>query len=433
MRVLFVSSSPLKKEISIGNTFINLFDGMDDVELASIYTRSGTPDSEISQAFCLTEKMLINNILKKTPMGKQIINEKITAEESNKNTSVAPIEEDSKSVKFAKAKRWTLLFWAQDLIWKIGRWKKSKELTEFIKDFNPDIVFTVLSNSCYLNNLILHTVKVSGAPLVLYAWDNNYSMKQFMFSPLRWIKHFIDRKSMRKLAKKADLFYVISEVQKQDYEKAFKKQCTVLTKGFDFDKPMPVYSQSNKPLQLVFTGNIGMNRWKSLSHIANVLERINENGIKAQLRIYTGNTLTDDMKKALIKGESSFVMGSVPSSQVEKIQTDADFLIHVEAQDLKNKLLVRQSFSTKLVDYFAKAKPIVAYGPKDVASIDHLIRNNCALVADSEDELYEKLFDMIENKELLDTLSTQAWKCGQVHHSKTKIHNMLTTDFKNII
>ena len=56
MKILFVSSSPLKKEISIGNTFINLFNGMEDVELASIYTRSGAPDKEISRAFCITEK-----------------------------------------------------------------------------------------------------------------------------------------------------------------------------------------------------------------------------------------------------------------------------------------------------------------------------------------------------------------------------------------
>ena len=66
LRILFVSSSPLKKEISVGNTFINLFKDMEDVELASIYTRSGVPDAEISSAFCITEKMLIKNFLKKT-------------------------------------------------------------------------------------------------------------------------------------------------------------------------------------------------------------------------------------------------------------------------------------------------------------------------------------------------------------------------------
>lgn len=422
MRVLFVSSSPLRKDVSIGNTFINLFEGMKDVELASIFTRVGVPDTEISQAFCITEKMIINNMLKKSPVGKKI---EIPRGEDAASKNIV---KDSQGVKFVKARRWTIFFWIQDLIWKIGRWKKSKELKGFIEEYKPDVIFSVLSNSCYLNDLILHTVKLSGAKLVLFAWDNNYSLRQFMFSPLRWIKHFIDRRSMRKTVKRADTLYVISNAQKKDYEKAFKKECKVLTKGADFEGEAPTKESYNSPLQLVFTGNVGLNRWKSLAHIANVLEKINRDGVKAQLRIYTGNSLTKKMDKALNKGESSFVMGSVPSSEVPKIQREADFLVHVEAQDLKNRLLLRQSFSTKLVDYFSQARPILAYGPKNVASIEHLISNECALVADNEEELYEKLTRILNDKKALDDLSLQAWLCGQNNHSKQDIQNMLIKD-----
>ena len=90
---------------------------------------------------------------------------------------------------------------------------------------------------------------------------------------------------MRKVVEKADLFYVISEVQKIDYEKAFKKECKVLTKSADFSGEAPVKVHYNKPLQMVFTGNIRMNRWKSLANIANVLEKINKDSVKVQLRI----------------------------------------------------------------------------------------------------------------------------------------------------
>ena len=236
----------------------------------------------------------------------------------------------------------------QNLVWRIGRWK-SPELKKFVEEFNPDIVFTVLFGSPFLNRLILHVTSLSNKKLVLYAWDNNYSLKQFMLSPLRWINHFINRNSMRKVAKKAELFYVISNVQKTDYEKAFKKDCKVLTKAADFSEKPSLKTVYSKPLQLVYTGNIALNRWKTLSEIANVLENINKDGVKAQLRIYTGNSLTDKMNKALNRGESSFVMGSVSADEVLKIQNEADMLVHVESKDLKNRLLVRQSFSTKIV------------------------------------------------------------------------------------
>ena len=256
MRILFVSASPLKKEISIGNTFISLFEGAKDVELASICTREGSPDPKISRCFCITEKMLISNLLRKTPVG-------TTMKAQDKTQKPLQNPTEKMAFRLVKRSRLTVFFWMQDLVWILGNWKSS-ELKSFVQEYNPDIIFTVLSNSVFLNNLILHIHSLSNAKLVIYAWDNNYSMKQFMLSPLRWIKHFIDRASMRKLARKADLFYVISDVQKIDYEKSFRKECKLLTKDADFSEPPLCKEQYNIPLQLIFTGNIAVNRWRSL-------------------------------------------------------------------------------------------------------------------------------------------------------------------------
>lgn len=420
MKILFISNVPLKKEISMGNTFINLFADLENKKLASVFTRVGTPDSEIDCAFCITEKMMIKNWIKGTPVGKLVI-------PTVENEEIQNTVSEQSIIDFMKSQRWTVFFWMQDLVWKLGKWKSS-ELKEFVEEYDPDIVFTVLSNSVFLNNLILHVHSLSKAKLVLYAWDNNYSLKQFMFSPLRWIKHFIDRASMRKLAAKADLFYVISEVQKKDYEKSFCKKCVVLTKGADFSRPADVKMQYNDPLQLVFTGNIGLNRWKSLRIIADALESINEDGVKAQLWIYTATPLTKQMEKALNRGESSRIMGSVPASEVARIQKDADMLVHVEALDLKNRLTVRQSFSTKIVDYLKAARPILAVGPKDVASIDHLIRNDCAIVADNQKELEDKLRAIITDTSVLEDAVNKAYECGRKYHNKQDIQTMLIAD-----
>lgn len=424
MRILFISASPLRKEISIGNTFLNLFDDTEIIELASICTRRGNPDSKISKCFCITETMLISNLLKRTPVG-TVVNTQEKMQEALQSKS------EKTAIQLIKSIRWTIFFWMQDLVWKVGRWK-SPELKKFVEKYDPDIIFTVLSNSVFLNNLILHIYSLSKAKLVLYAWDNNYSLQQFMFSPLRWIKHFIDRASMRKLASKADLFYVISEIQKKDYEKSFHKTCSVLTKGADFSEPPAFKGQYNTPLQLVFTGNIALNRWKSLKLIADALESINKEGILAQLRIYTATSITKKMDKALNRGESSFLMGSVPASEVADIQEKSDILVHVEALDLKNKLTVRQSFSTKIVDYLKVARPILAVGPKDVASIEHLIRNDCATVASNRKELEDKLRAVLSNEFELNRLAQNAYECGKRHHNKQDIQTMLMNDLREV-
>lgn len=419
MRILFISSSPIQREISIGNTFLNVFDGIDDVEFASICTKTGTPDPLISRCFCITEKMLINNLLGKGKAGKEL---------ELKNPEITTsTEKDSQTTTFVKRWRWSIFFWIQNTLWRLGRWK-SHELKTFVEEYRPDIIFTVLSDKIFMNRLICHVISLANAKTVVYAWDNNYSMKKLSFSPFEWITHFCNRYHMRNTVAKADMLYVISDVQKQDYEKSFHKPCTVLTKSEDFSLEPSFKVEPSVPLKLVYTGNLYANRWKSLAMLVRVLKRLNLEHTKAELWIYSSSNITTSIKKALDVEGVSYFMGSISAQEVIRVQQDADVLVHAEAIDLKNRLTVRQSFSTKLVDYFMMSRPIVAVGPKDVASIKHLIDNDCAIVADNEQDLYEKLSLVIDDTQKLNEYAERAYMCGRLNHDKKQQQTMLHQD-----
>lgn len=411
--------SPIHKGVSIGNTFLNVLEGLPDAEFFSVYTKSGAPDARIQSAFQISEKMLVNKLLHKTnTVGRRV-------EERDVQTNAQP----DKLVTFAQKKRYTVLFWGQALVWTLPYWK-SDALHAFLDECQPDILFTLLSDSVPLNKLICHIQAYLQKPLVIYAWDNNYTLKMGAVSPLRRLNRHINRIYMRATVKKAAQMYVISGVQKRDYEKAFGIPCKVLTKSADFSGDPPVKTKYHEPMQIVFTGNIGTNRWKSLAMIARALQTVNRNGVRAQLRIYTSTPLTDKMKAALEIADTSFLMGSVPASEIPCIQSDADMLVHVEAFDRQNRLAVRQSFSTKLVDYFKAARPILAVGPRDVASIEHLIANDCALTAQTETELVEKLTPLIGDSDALTELARRAYDCGRAHHEKSKMDAMLFADLQ---
>lgn len=414
--------SPIHKGVSIGNTFLNVLEGLPDAEFFSVYTKSGAPDARIQSAFQISEKMLVNKLLHKTnTVGRRV-------EERDVQTNAQP----DKLVTFAQKKRYTVLFWGQALVWTLPYWK-SDALHAFLDECQPDILFTLLSDSVPLNKLICHIQAYLQKPLVIYAWDNNYTLKMGAVSPLRRLNRHINRIYMRATVKKAAQMYVISGVQKRDYEKEFGVPCKVLTKSSDFSGEPPLKTQYDSPLQLVFTGNIGTNRWKSLAMIAEALESINQNGVRAQLRIYTATPLTQKMENALRKKDASFIMGSVPASEIPKIQQDADILVHVESFDRKNRLQVRQSFSTKLVDYFKAARPILAVGPHDVASIEHLIRNDCALTASSAEEVRQALLSVLQDPDKLSDLSKKAYACGRRNHDAAAMHGMLQADLEKLV
>lgn len=426
MKILIVSNTPWSKENSFGNSFSNIFEGIPDLEFANISCRTVTDlDSIVSACFEISEKSLLKNLKdKRSPSGKKIDIEalkncKKSAEESNVKT-------------FARKKRWQVLFWARDLIWKLGRWK-SQELLDFIDDFKPDLIFQPVYYSSYLNDIACFIQEYTNVPMLGYISDDCYTLRQFSLSPLYWIDRLYKRKKVKKTVDKCEILYVISDIQKQDYEKVFTPPCKVLTKCANFTEPPQLKTSYNTPLQLVFTGNIGTNRWKTLALIANALREINRDGTKAELRIYTATPITEKMKQALDIDGVSYLMGTVPASEISRIQSEADILVHVEAMDKKNKLAVRQSFSTKLVDYFKAARPILAVGPKDVASIYHLLQNNCALVADNEAELIEKISNCIENPNCLHTLAENAYVCGNRCHDAAKMKKMLYADLKNTV
>ena len=127
MKILVLSSSSWTNDNSFGNSFENIFEGIPDVEIANIYCKYGNPKTNlVSRFFQITEKSLLKNLKNpKISAGKEVF-----MDETAYTDVVEP-----KSANLARKKRWIIMFWARDLIWKFSRWK-SPELKKFIDDFN---------------------------------------------------------------------------------------------------------------------------------------------------------------------------------------------------------------------------------------------------------------------------------------------------------
>lgn len=97
------------------------------------------------------------------------------------------------------------------MVWKLAPWK-NKNLKAYIEEVNPDLIFSVLSSNSAVNEMIAYAAKVSGAKVILYAWDDNYSYP-YSKSPFLRAVHFFRRKMMRKTAALASDLFVISDIQ----------------------------------------------------------------------------------------------------------------------------------------------------------------------------------------------------------------------------
>lgn len=424
MRILVVSCSPWRNDNNIGNTYTNIFKGIDNIELAHICCGGGRPDTDfVRYHLHISEKNILKNLI--NPKYKCCHTFPMSRKDEKRSHSISKIYD------FMRTHRLQVFFLLRDLIWIFKNWI-CDDLKNFVDEFKPDLIFAQFLDRSYLNEMLIFLKEYTKVPLVVYAWDDVYTLKQFSLSPIFWINRLLQRKKLRKISCLSSLMYVISEKQKKEYSKAFKRNCKILYKGFEFAK-QPPYEIKNQPLKLVFSGNIGTGRYKSLALIGSALHEINQDKIRAVLYIYTATPLSYIMKQRLDYPESIHIMKSVSSEEIAIIQQEADILIHAESFNLKERLKVRLSFSTKLVDYFNSGRCIFAVGSRFLASIDYLSRNRGAVIAYKKSEITYKINKLINSPTLRSKYAKRSWECGRRNHQIEIIQNSLKDDLNYVL
>lgn len=420
LRILITSNTPWNDNNSFGSSFSNIFGGNPNYEIANIYCQSGLPDTQVcSRFYRIDERSIIRSILHpKYSSGKEV--------ENCPNT----INRDGVFVKKVKVYRWQIMFWVRDLVWATGRWRSS-DLDKFIDGFNPDVIFQPIYYQPHIARIGLYAQQRTRVPMIGYISDDNYTLKQFSLSPLFWIDRLVKRRYVKHAIDRCSILYTITEKQRNEYNVLFGNKCKLLYKGGDFSSKFTY--EPNDCLRFVYTGNLGMGRWKSLAQIAAAIERENRESVKAQLFIYSATPLTNKMSKKLNRVNTSFCMGTVPSKEVSRLQRDADVLVHVESFELSERYKARLSFSTKIVDYLSCARCIFAVGWSQTGGIEYLSAHNAAIVATDPVQISQKIHEMLQYRGLIKLYAEKSFLCGRRFHRLDEIREGLYRDILQVV
>lgn len=424
MKVLVLTRSAINSDDNMGNTIENLLGTSDQIELHNIFMRAGAYKNTVCKTvYQISEQKLIKSIFNGSSCG----------EEVHCNTSICTDEmREKKTYDFAKKYDFYIFWFVRELLWQIGHWK-TQTLTNYLNKINPDIIF-MPSFNCWYPYKVLNFIKQhSNAKVVLYHADDNYSMANTQCSPFYWLYKVILRKYLKKSIKTANLNFCISKEQVEEYSNIFDIECDLLQKFADFEEQPSVKHLFNEPLRLIYTGNISSGRWTTLALIGRALQDINRNSIKAQLYIYSGTTLTNEMKRALFIPEAIIYKGSIAGNDIPRIQRDADILVHCESFFPNDVTSVRLSFSTKIIDYLTRGRCILAIGPGSVSSIRYFIANNAGFVINDRNLIKDGLLNLINNHDLISKKAISAWQCGQRNHNKSIIQKMFIEKLEQII
>ena len=97
--------------------------------------------------------------------------------------------------------------------------------------------------------------------------------------------------------------------------------------------------------------------------------------------------------------------GSLNAEDVLPEIEDSHCLIHVESFDKQYRVYTRFSVSTKIPEYMASKRGIIAYGPSEIASIQIFNDNGIGCVfteKDTEEDVREKLYQFVSTYNSID-------------------------------
>lgn len=422
MKVLVITRSSWRTDNSIGNTVEDFFSNWKNAEFHNLSLRNESSKSSVlKSSYHISELQIIKNILnRKNKVG--FIEETSINNETNSRSEVK-LKKLSINNPIAP--------FIQESLWSLNTWK-TEELKKYILNLSPDIIFMPVFPCVYAHKILKYLNTITDGKIVLFHADDTYSLRQFNLNPLYWIYRFNLRKWVKNSVRISSINYAISDIQKNEYKKLLDIDCKILYKGADFteERQLPC---PDKEITLVYTGNIDLNRWKNLLAIGKTIDELSSNEMRIKFDIYTKTILTKKIKKAFDKLKNTYIRGPISYEKVQEVQKKADILVHTESFDLKNRLTVHQSFSTKIVDYLSSGRCILAVGPDDAASIDYLKKNDAAIIATTEKEIYAKLDELIKDKQLITTYANKALKCGKKNHEIKKIQSGLINDFQKLV
>lgn len=428
MRILLVTDEIWNDRVFGNNVLQNWFEGMDDVEFAQICATPGKPlNTMCFKYFQLTDMMMLKSLFgHRAGHAFEVSRQEMMIEPQTRNYIA-----ESPFYSFMKRISGDGLRLVRECLWTVGRINR-KEISKFINNFEPDIIFCPRKLSWKLMRIEKIVAKCSTAPIIAFTADDEASFRQYTWSPIFWLNRILFRHAFKKHVKIYKEYFTFSEDQNNEYASKYGVDTGLMYKCGEFTSPYKIKAIGD-PIRLVYAGRLYCNRWKTLAHIGEALSFINKDGVRMVLDVYTQDILTDKQKKELTQEKYIYLKGTVTPSQLQEVYRNADIALHVESFDRRNRLLTRVSFSTKIIDLMASTCAIMAICWKEHTGYKYLKENDAAFCIDSYDQIYYDLKEICDHPSLISLYANKAFECGRKNHNKPNMQNKIKQHFSHII
>ena len=388
----------------MGKTILSLFSCFKKEEICQLYVYPSMPDVDrCSSYYRITDREVLKSL-------------RLFAGAPGGEISISV--ENGLDLKAGKSKKdmtqeqESFLYIIRDIVWQVSRWY-SDELRTWLDRENPDVVFLTPGSSRFIYDVAIKISRERNIPVVMYICDDFY----FLDGKTGIIRAFqlkMLKKKIRKTLEKTCGIVTICEDMRRSYSREFGLPVYTVMTGAGIERHN--VKEVERVGNLSYFGNLTYNRYLGIAEIGRALDRINERtGQAVQLRVYSRND-NRTVRTEFDGIRSLTMMGFLSGEEYEKAFFDSDVLIHTEAFDEECISRVKHSVSTKIADSLASGIILFAYGPRGIASMDHLEENNCAWIVNDSSELEVQIGEMLSSPEKRTGIAREGLKIAEECH-----------------
>lgn len=285
----------------------------------------------------------------------------------------------------------------------------SKANLQKIKEFKPDVIYTMAENIRVINQAIKLSKKLN-IPIVYHCMDD-YKATAYTASSLTKVFHYYLLARFKRMHKFSVENIGICQIMADYYSATYKTPYSFAGNCvFDYNEE-PYTPDRSKPMKLLYSGSLHFHRGEMLQKLAKIIDELNDEGYPIELEIYAPTGHLGDYKDAVNKyAHAKWMQYAYPQTEKMKCFKQADIFVHTESLDPTDMTFVKYSFSTKLPEYFAIGRAVLGFGTKELASIKYIEDNNCGWVCETEEDTKELLKYLYNNPQERVQLAQNAYK-----------------------
>ncbi len=293
--------------------------------------------------------------------------------------------------------------------------------------FQPDVIYSMLG-SMRMVGLVATLARRLDLPVVPHFMDDWLATFAVPSRSLGTPLHVRSlNAAVERLFDRVPVAMAIGDMMGEEYSSRFSRTFFSFMNPVDVDPAFPrgATAKADDFVTLVYVGGLHLGRAQVLADIAEAVRDVATGDCRVALDIYAPASDAPAARWIETIAPTVRYRGSIPPDQVRIVLDQSDVAIHVEAFDEECAAYTRLSVSTKIPQYLAAGIPVLAYGPRTLASCCYVHDTGSGVHVGTRDgtDLRDAVRALAASEHLRRELGYRGWQRARDCHEAGRVRD----------